>query len=80
MTTYTVNCSYSANRNSLQVTHHLGHWIAQMICAYRHKAQISYERKLLAELSDDMLSDIGISRGDANAESKRRDIPMQRRV
>lgn len=42
------------------------------------KEEVSRERQQLREMSDTMLSDMGITRAQANAESRRIDLPVAR--
>jgi len=49
-------------------------WAAKESLKYRLKQ----ERRQLAALSDEMLRDLGISRGDAEIEAARSDIPAAR--
>ena len=42
------------------------------------KHQLKRERRQLAEISDDLLRDLGISRADAEIEASRTDIPATR--
>ena len=42
------------------------------------KQQLRSERRQLAEMSDEMLADLGIDRGTALAEASRTDIPAAR--
>ncbi len=60
-------------------------FLPSLLQAIRHqlqiqqfKADVQRERKQLAELSADALNDLGISREQAIAESKRRGLPAQR--
>lgn len=49
-------------------------WAASESLKYR----LQQERRQLAAMSDEMLRDLGISRGDADAEAARTDIPAAR--
>lgn len=42
------------------------------------KQQLKRERRQLAELSDEMLADLGIDRGEALAEASKTDVPAIR--
>ena len=49
-------------------------WAAEESLKYR----LQRERRQLAEMSDDLLRDLGINRADAELEAARRDIPAAR--
>ena len=44
------------------------------------KHDLARERRQLLEMSDAMLSDLGITHAEAEAEARRRDIPTERAV
>jgi len=49
-------------------------WAANEALKYR----LRQERRQLAQMSDEMLRDLGVSRGDADAEAARTDVPAAR--
>lgn len=52
----------------------LRQWTSQQVL----HARIRRERQQLRAMSDTMLKDLGITRGDALAEARRRDVPASR--
>ena len=52
----------------------LQHWLKIL----ELKAEVNRERHQLLEMPDTMLSDIGITRAQANAEAQRIDLPLER--
>jgi uncharacterized protein YjiS (DUF1127 family) len=78
MTTYTANCTRDLNANTDHVSKTFNQFLTEWLATMKLKAKIAAERCQLSTLSDDMLRDIGINRGDATLESMRRDIPAER--
>lgn len=78
MTIYTEHCNENAQNSLYRFTCQLLHSLNQVVVAQRVKASIRKERIQLMEMSDHMLKDLGISREQALAESKREDTPATR--
>lgn len=78
MTTYTAHCTRDLHANSDHVSHAFNQFVAEWLATLMLKAKIATERRQLSTMSDEMLRDMGINRGDALIESMRRDIPASR--
>ena len=77
MTTRIEKLNTGAHDNSVieQLVSMVRRWAREEVM----KQKLRQERRQLACLSDEMLSDIGINRGDAEIEASRTDIPCARR-
>jgi uncharacterized protein YjiS (DUF1127 family) len=78
MTTYSTNCSRNIAGSSAGAFDTL----VEKLCFYMKtqllKARIRQERRQLANISEAMLQDLGISRADAEQEARRTDLPTAR--
>jgi len=78
MTTMTANCDQMVEQELLRergiFKHTFLNWAEKLVL----QAKVDRERKQLLFMSDEMLSDIGITRAEANAESRKTDIPTIR--
>ena len=78
MTTYSQSCSRSIAGHPAGVLEILTEILCQWMKNQQIKFQLARERRQLLEMSDAQLRDIGITRGEAEAESARSDIPASR--
>jgi uncharacterized protein YjiS (DUF1127 family) len=78
MTIYTEKLTHNkanqASRLMDKLASQIHHWFEMQ----EIKHQLRQERKQLMRMSDDALKDLGISRADANAEARLKDIPAAR--
>ena len=80
MTTYTENCSRSIAGQTYGALDILTQAFRQWMKNQHLKFQVAEERRQLAEMSDSMLKDIGISRYDAEAEAMQTELPADRLI
>ena len=78
MTTYTENCSRSIAGNPAGALDILTQIFRQWMKNQQLKFRLAQERRQLQNLSDAALKDMGITRGEAMAESLRSDVPIAR--
>ena len=78
MTTYTGNCSDRIEVSAVGVFEGLYQRLQSWFEVQHLKDQVSKERQQLLEMSDAMLSDMGITRTQAKQEAKRLDLPALR--
>ena len=78
MTTYTQTCSHPVATDNSRVFDNLLQLAREYFQKMRLKSTINTERRQLLEMSDAMLSDIGIDRVQAAQEAARSDIPVAR--
>ena len=78
MTAYTQNCSRSIAGHPAGVLEILTEILCLWMKNQRLKFQLARERRQLEDMSDAMLTDIGIDRATAQAEAARNDIPASR--
>ena len=78
MTTYTENCSRSIAEAPLGVWESLLQIFRTWMSDQQLRFKLRQERRQLAEMSDALLHDIGVSRVDAEREAARQDIPASR--
>ena len=78
MTTLTPNFAQSIENGSVGTIHRLQRLAWRWIKTQELKARVSRERRQLSELSDTMLSDLGITLAQAQAEARRIDLPRVR--
>ena len=75
MTTYSGNC---VDSGTVGVFEGLFQQVQYWLKVQQLKAQVSQERKQLLEMSDAMLSDMGITRTQVKQEAQRLDLPETR--
>jgi len=75
MTTYSGNC---VDSGTVGVFEGLFQQVQYWLKVQRLKAQVSQERKQLLEMSDAMLSDMGVTRAQVKQEARRLDLPETR--
>ena len=78
MTFYTEKCTQCNTATSTGIVDALTRFLRRRAVALRLRASIARERRQLRELPAELLRDIGVSRGDADRESRRSDIPRAR--
>ena len=78
MTTYSQTCSHSITTGNSRAFDQLVHLCREYFHKLMLKSTIKAERQQLMEMSDAMLSDIGIDRVEAIQEAIRTDIPVAR--
>lgn len=78
MTNLSTNYSQCIERNSSNVQGGLYLMLQHWFKTLELKEKVNQERRQLLEMTDAMLSDIGITRAQANAEANRADLPAER--
>jgi uncharacterized protein YjiS (DUF1127 family) len=78
MTILSTNYSQCIERNSSNVQGGLYLMLRHWFKTLELKEKVNQERRQLLEMTDAMLSDIGITRAQANAEANRVDLPAER--
>lgn len=78
MTTYTEKCSRSIVEHPAAALDILTQLFHQWMKNQQLRFQVAQERRLLMEMSDGMLQDLGISRAQAQAEAKQSELPVAR--
>ena len=78
MTTLSKNCTHGSSRNFDDIQHGLFQSMQHWFRVQQLKIEISKEREQLSMLSNASLSDLGITRAEADAESGKNDIPAFR--
>jgi uncharacterized protein YjiS (DUF1127 family) len=78
MTILSTNYSQCIERNSSNVQGGLYLMLQHWFKTLELKEKVNQERRQLLEMTDAMLSDIGITRAQANAEANRVDLPAER--
>jgi len=78
MTTLSTNYSPCIERNSSNVQAGLYLVVRNWFKTLALKEKVNQERRQLLEMTDTMLSDIGITQAQANAEAYRVDLPVER--
>ena len=78
MTNLSTNYSQCIERNSSNVQGGLYLMLQHWFKTLELKEKVNQERRQLLEMTDAMLSDIGITRAQANAEANRVDLPAER--
>ena len=78
MTTYTEKCSQSIVGHQAAALDILTQLFRQWMKHQHLKSQVAQERRQLAEMSDSMLRDLGISRAQAQVEAMRSELPAAR--
>ena len=78
MTIYTEKLTLNKANQAFRVMGNLARQIHHWLKMQEIRHQLRQERKQLMRMSDDALKDLGISRADAEAEARRRDIPAAR--
>ena len=78
MTTYTEKCSRSMTGYPDGVLEILSQAFCQWMQTQRLKFRVARERRLLLEMPEHQLKDIGLTRVDAIEEASRTDIPSAR--
>jgi uncharacterized protein YjiS (DUF1127 family) len=78
MTTYSGNCSDSIDTSVAGVLESLYQRLDHWFKVQTLKLEISKERKQLLEMSEAGLSDMGITRSQAEQEAQRIDLPVSR--
>lgn len=78
MTTITVNCDQMVEQELLRergiLKQILLNWAEKLVL----QANVDRERQQLLNMSDAMLSDMGITRADADAEARKTELPATR--
>jgi uncharacterized protein YjiS (DUF1127 family) len=78
MTTYTQTCSRSIVGRPAGALEILTLTFRQWMKSQQFKSQVARERRQLLEMPDAMLRDLGISRGEAEAEALQTGLPSDR--
>jgi uncharacterized protein YjiS (DUF1127 family) len=78
MTIYTEKLTYNRANQASRVMGNLSRQIHHWLKMQEIRHQLRQERKQLMRMSDDALKELGISRADANAEARLKDIPAAR--
>ena len=78
MTTFTANCDQMVAQELLGRQGILKQFFRQLFETLVLKSSINRERQQLLEMSDSMLSDIGITRAQAQEEARRTELPEAR--
>ena len=78
MTTLSRNYAQCMDGNSSNVQGGLYLLLQDWFTTLEIKFKVDRERRQLLEMSDAMLSDMGITRAQANAEAHRVDLPIER--
>ena len=78
MTIYTEKLTHNKANQVSRVMGNLASQIHHWFKIQEIRHQLRQERKQLMRMSDDALKDLGISRADANAEARMKDIPAAR--
>ena len=78
MTAYTEKCSRSMTGYPEGVLEILSQAFCQWMQTQRLRSKLAQERRLLLEMPEHQLKDIGLTRIDAIEEASRSDIPAQR--
>jgi len=78
MTTRSENLQPGLAREHARTLQRLLQQVREWAAEESLRRQIRYERRLLLEMSDSTLADLGISRDEARAEARRKDIPARR--
>ena len=78
MTTFSKNCTQRSSQNFDDIQHGLFQSIQHWFRVQQLKIEISQEREQLSLLSNESLSDLGITRAEADAESDKNDLPAFR--
>ena len=75
MTTYTGNCSNYLETNAVGLFESLSQRFSNWVKVQALKLEISKERRLLLEINEAGLRDMGITRAQAVQEARRTDLP-----
>ena len=78
MTTLTKNCDQMVAHELLRKQGNLKEIVRQWFETLALKSRVNRERQQLLEMSDSMLSDIGITQVQAQEEAKRTELPKSR--
>ena len=78
MTTYTENCNQGIEKSLFATSGSLIQRLQQWVEIQQLKASLRHERRQLLEMSDVMLKDLGINRGQAIEEARQVDMPVSR--
>ena len=78
MTTYSGNCSNYIDSADVSLLENLSQRVLNWLKVQAFKLEVSNERRQLLEMSDASLSDMGITRAQAEQEAKRIDLPSSR--
>ena len=78
MTIYTENCSQSIDSGFINTLSSLVQRFQRWVDVQQLKINVHRERQQLLEMSDAMLSDMGITRTQAQEEARKLDLPALR--
>ena len=78
MTTYTETCTQGIHGISVNTLSSLVQRLQRWARIQQLKFSVHRERQQLLEMSDAMLADLGITRGQAQEEARRVDLPVMR--